>query len=407
MMLAGDVLATPAAPRTLRRLESGQTVRIVCFGDSITGVYYHTGDRRAWCDLLGLALQRRFPAARIEMLNAGISGQTTGDALPRLETDVLAPRPDLVVLMFGMNDAAKLAPETYRANLREFTSRIRARGAELIFMTPNAVDEGDPLRPPDRVAAYAEIMREVGRELAVPVADAFQTFRAVQLRGGPDWWRLMSNTIHPNLHGHILFAETAAQTLVGGPVALGELPILHPGLPHTLARLEAGEALQVVAMKPYDVLIGPALRHLFPKAEIRVTAWDPSGKSLEELEAEAKQTGWFKFQSHPATIPPDLVILAVPVAASAPSPQEFYRSYSWILNWSQAMGKPAQWDCLPILPSVAQPDLSETQRNVEASALTVILGKDLPVVQRAPGNSASTNDVLTHQLETLLHRATP
>jgi len=48
-------------------LQSGETpVRVVCFGDSITGVYYHTGDRRAWCDMLGIALGKICPKAQIE-----------------------------------------------------------------------------------------------------------------------------------------------------------------------------------------------------------------------------------------------------------------------------------------------------------------------------------------------------
>jgi len=55
-------------------LEAGQEpVRIVCFGDSVTGVYYHTGGRRAWTDMLGIALGKAYPKAKVEMFNAGIS----------------------------------------------------------------------------------------------------------------------------------------------------------------------------------------------------------------------------------------------------------------------------------------------------------------------------------------------
>jgi hypothetical protein len=64
---AGDANPTQeGTPPTLAgvviRLESGGCpVRIVCFGDSITGVYYHSGGRRAWCDLLGIGLQQAYP----------------------------------------------------------------------------------------------------------------------------------------------------------------------------------------------------------------------------------------------------------------------------------------------------------------------------------------------------------
>src|ERR1051325_8650899 len=72
---------SPSVDALLKRLSAGEPTRIVCFGDSITGAYYHTGGERAWCDMLGLALQRVYPQARLEMINAGISGNTTAAGL--------------------------------------------------------------------------------------------------------------------------------------------------------------------------------------------------------------------------------------------------------------------------------------------------------------------------------------
>lgn len=46
-----------AALQTARLLsEARESVRIVCFGDSITGTYYHSGGRRAWPEMLQIAL---------------------------------------------------------------------------------------------------------------------------------------------------------------------------------------------------------------------------------------------------------------------------------------------------------------------------------------------------------------
>src|SRR5262245_61679351 len=76
-------------PKTRAALESGQPVKIVCFGDSVTGVYYHTGGRRAYTDMLGIALKKACPKADVTMINAGISGHATTNALERIERDVL------------------------------------------------------------------------------------------------------------------------------------------------------------------------------------------------------------------------------------------------------------------------------------------------------------------------------
>ena len=56
----------PSLATVVELLESGsEPVRIVCFGDSITGVYYHTGGQRAWCAMLEIALQQLYPQAKL------------------------------------------------------------------------------------------------------------------------------------------------------------------------------------------------------------------------------------------------------------------------------------------------------------------------------------------------------
>ncbi len=101
-----------------RKLLAGESVRVVCFGDSVTGVYYHTGSRRAYTDMLGIALRQFAPQAKVEMINAGISGNTTENALARIDRDVIAHRPDLVTVMFGLNDMARVPLDVYRENLK-------------------------------------------------------------------------------------------------------------------------------------------------------------------------------------------------------------------------------------------------------------------------------------------------
>ena len=83
-------------------------MRIVCIGDSITGVYYHTGGMRAYPEMLQIALQKLHPKAAITVRNAGISGDTSKGGLARMERDVLAHKPHLVTIMFGMNDLVRV-----------------------------------------------------------------------------------------------------------------------------------------------------------------------------------------------------------------------------------------------------------------------------------------------------------
>ena len=174
---------------------------MVCFGDSVTGVYYHTGSRRAYTDMLGIALRRVSPRAKIDMINAGISGHTTADALARIDRDVVRRKPDLVTVMFGLNDMTRVPLNKYRANVKEIVRKCRAAGAEVVLATPNNVISTTS-RPTKKLIAYCDVVRDLGRELDVPVCDLYREFDAVRAHDAYDWRLLMSDAIHPNMDGH-------------------------------------------------------------------------------------------------------------------------------------------------------------------------------------------------------------
>ncbi|MCY2966902.1 MAG: GDSL-type esterase/lipase family protein, partial [Planctomycetota bacterium] len=109
--------AEPAFPKLCARIESGEPTTVVCLGDSVTGVYYHTGGVRAYPEMLELALKHTFPTGKLRVVNAGISGNTTIDGLGRLQKDVLDHKPQLVTVMFGLNDMVRVPVADYRANL--------------------------------------------------------------------------------------------------------------------------------------------------------------------------------------------------------------------------------------------------------------------------------------------------
>ena len=383
--------------RTNAALAVGErSVKIVGFGDSITGVYYHTGGRRAWTEMLGIALQRRHPQAKIETINAGVSGGNTATGLARVDKDVLAHQPDLVVIMFGMNDVVAIAPEAYEANLRTMVGKCRAINAEVVLCTPNWVAADNGSRSLAKLSAYADLMRKVAAELAVPLTDCFAAYEAVHARDEHEWTTLMSDDIHPNMRGHKLFAEGIAETITGRQVSLADVGPL-PGLPHVRAKLQANQPLRIVAMPPYDELIGPALRALYPQAQLEIVKWETAGQTVAQIEAQAKAQGWMAFNQHPELPKPDLVIFAVPPSATAPSFESYYRSTTWVLNWSLSFGV-AQWDAFAVLPEVAQPQLTADEKERAAWALEVVTGQDIPYLVRPEGSQAEAAVLLTDWL---------
>lgn len=360
-------------------LEAGQDpVRIVAFGDSITGVYYHTGGRRAWCDMLALALGRAYPKARLEMFNAGISGNSSAQGLARIDKDVLSRKPHLVVVMFGMNDVARAKREQFVSNLSTIVKRCRGAGAAVILSTPNSV-YNNPVRPTDRLADYAQAVREVARELHVPLADCYRAYEEVRTREPLAWKLLMSETIHPSLNGHKLFAEVMAETVCGKRVSLADVEPPPDSLRFTLACLRTGKPVSLIAMPPYDRIVPDALRRQFPAAVIKVTSWPCQDRSLADLQQWA---GQIRKQA------PTLVVVAVPAGAGAQDEEAFVRAYAWVVNLSVDFG-PAHWDRVSILPSVTGPLTAEQQR-WEHLAKQVIRGADSACIARQAEDSRPT-----------------
>ncbi|MRX71346.1 SGNH/GDSL hydrolase family protein [Bacillus lacus] len=123
-------------------------IEIVAFGDSNTqGANWKIRQypqQEKWVTLINTAY-----SGNLMIHNAGISGETTEDALKRFEKDVLSKKPDLVFIMFGTNDAAMLPSglprvdkTRFKRNLKYFTKEIRKIGAEPVLMTCLPVIEG-------------------------------------------------------------------------------------------------------------------------------------------------------------------------------------------------------------------------------------------------------------------------
>ncbi len=314
-----------------RKLLAGEATRVVCFGDSVTGVYYHTGSRRAYTDMLGVALRQIAPSAKVEMLNAGISGNTTENALARIDRDVISHRPDLVTVMFGLNDMTRVPLPTYRENLKKIAERCQAAGSEVMLVTPNNVITTND-RPTEKLIQYCDAIRQVGSELNIPVCDVYRELDAARQHDAKQWRLLMSDAIHPNMAGHKRIATCLAQSITGQRTSLEQVPVQSNPMAHTLKLLGEGKPVRILAMPPYDQWIAQTLRARFPNSELKVDAWPTENLTLKEIEESAK--------ARVRPLKPDLVVIAVPRGAAADSEEAFIKSYAWIMNWSLNFGHP-------------------------------------------------------------------
>lgn len=384
----------PGLSKTVKKLKSDKPTKIVCFGDSVTGVYYHTGSRRAYTDMLGIALEKTLPDANLNMINAGISGNTTANALSRIDRDVLKHQPDLVTVMFGLNDMSNgkrhVPLEQYQKNLKSIINKCRDVGAEVLLCTPNAVITTQS-RPTEKLVEYCNVVRAVGKEMNVPVCDCYQKLNTLRDQDALAWRLLMSDEIHPTMAGHKKIAEIMSKAITGKDVSLAKVEPPALAIPRTRSLMDKKQPIRIVAMPPLDKMIQQAFKKLSPETQLQMTVWKTEGKTRRQIEADAKKS----IRSGK----PDLVLLAIPRTAASDSKEDFIDSYIWTMNYSLNFGK-GGWDCVVFHPAVfdtqnAEPDNDNLTRQL-------VRGQDLNLVDRMPNQAANADVILLEWLQSQL-----
>jgi len=251
---------------------------IVAFGDSTTAP---RGGLTVYATLLQEQLQAK--DRPLNVINAGVGGNTTAMARARFEKDVLARQPDVVVIQFGINDAAvdvwKKPPATqsrmplaaFEKNLREFCATLKGRGARVVLMTPNPLRWTPKLKelygkPPYKVddadgfnvvlRDYAGAVRRLAREEKVGLVDVFAAFMA---QPSPD--ALLLDGMHPNERGHRIVADLLAERLVTDVPQLAKKPFVrwNESGPDVLLNPRCAD---ITHDTPHATVLGPALAKL-------------------------------------------------------------------------------------------------------------------------------------------------
>ena len=135
-LAAGQSMPEPlAAPATKTKAETGmaataQPIKIVALGDSLTAGYL-LPPADAFPAQLAAALKARGHA--VEMINAGVSGDTTGNGLERLDWSV-PEGTQAVIVELGANDGLRgIEPATARRNLEAIIAKLKARNIDVLL----------------------------------------------------------------------------------------------------------------------------------------------------------------------------------------------------------------------------------------------------------------------------------
>lgn len=181
-LLALLTLMFPAAA------QSPPPLRLVALGDSLTAGYLLPADAA-----FPVLLQKALTAAgrRVEIANAGVSGDTTAGGLARLDWSV----PDGtrgVILELGANDALRgLDPARAEANLDAMITRLKARNIEVLLAGMYAPRNNGP----EYVAAFDAIFPRLAARHGLMLYPFF--LEGVTGAGG----MVLPDGMHPNRAG--------------------------------------------------------------------------------------------------------------------------------------------------------------------------------------------------------------
>ncbi|MDQ0997439.1 acyl-CoA thioesterase-1 [Phyllobacterium ifriqiyense] len=183
-----SLVALPVSALANQNTVSGQPLSVVGFGDSLMSGFE-------------LPVQDSFPAQlekalkdkgiNVTVANAGVAGETTTDAVSRLDWSV-PEGTGLVILEFGANDALRgISPEISEKNLAEIIEKLQKRKVQVIL--------AGMLAPPNMGGDYEDKFNAIFPRLAqkydVPLYPFFMegvaAQKSLQLEDG----------MHPNTQG--------------------------------------------------------------------------------------------------------------------------------------------------------------------------------------------------------------
>jgi lysophospholipase L1-like esterase len=190
--------------------------KVLFFGDSITQMGVEKG---GYIDVLNTLIQQNGKADQIELVGAGIGGNKIYDLYLRMEKDVIAQHPDVVVIWVGVNDVWHKADFGTGTDYDKFgifydavVKKIQAAGAKVIVVTPAAIGERNDFSNSQDgdLNMYSNWIRKYASDHSLGLVDLRKTFHDYSVANNPkneEKGILTYDRVHLNPKGNALVAE--------------------------------------------------------------------------------------------------------------------------------------------------------------------------------------------------------
>lgn len=148
----------------------------------------------------------------VKVTNAGVYGTWTAQNLSGtapftspLATRLASDSSQIVVMNYALNDSQRVSIDTYRQNLVDWVSTVRASGKVAVFAEPNPATQAGYQQP---VTQCVSVMDDVAQQLNVPLVKQYDYMQTL-----PNWQSLLNDGLHPNAQGYQVKAQRTAAVL--------------------------------------------------------------------------------------------------------------------------------------------------------------------------------------------------
>jgi lysophospholipase L1-like esterase len=197
--------------------------RVVFFGDSITEAGAKPG---GYIIKMGESLTKKGMAEQYELIGAGIGGNKIYDLYLRMEDDVLAKSPDIVVVWIGVNDVwhkqsygTGTDADKFEKFYNAIIKKLQAKNMKVILCTPAAIGERTDFtnQLDGDLNKYSQIIRNIATANNCDLVDLRKIFLEYNLKNNPENKEsgiLTKDRVHLNEQGNQLVADKMLEVLV-------------------------------------------------------------------------------------------------------------------------------------------------------------------------------------------------
>ncbi|MGE5108060.1 MAG: SGNH/GDSL hydrolase family protein [Sphingobacteriales bacterium] len=196
---------------------TGKKKKVIFFGDSITQLGVEPG---GYIDLMNKILAEKNKSENFELIGSGISGNKVYDLYLRLEEDVLAKKPDIVVIWIGVNDVwHKLSMGTgtdadkFAKFYTAIIKKLQTQNISVLLATPAVIGEkyDNSNQQDEDLDLYSTIIRQLAMQYKCGLCDLRKLFMYYEQQNNKEnkiFGMLTNDGVHLNAKGNELVAET-------------------------------------------------------------------------------------------------------------------------------------------------------------------------------------------------------